>query len=92
MYRALWVLATILSMPALAASGEQTGSSGMPLDIYCNTVPHLAVQRSDSVDNWVRICTTWLNAGAESKLTAEEVEALRRGVAPTAGPAGKTAE
>ncbi len=89
MYRILPLL-SLLATPALAAPGGQTGSSGMPLALYCNTVPHLAVQRSDSVDNWVRICTVWFKSGGP-KLTAEEVDAIRRGVAPAARPAGDPA-
>ncbi|GAB6054519.1 hypothetical protein JCM17960_33390 [Magnetospira thiophila] len=69
---------SLFALPTLAAPGEQTADSGKPLAIYCNSVPHLAVQRSDSVDNWVRICTIWLNA-TQNKLSAEEVqEALRK--------------
>ena len=35
----------------------QGGQSGVPLSFFCNHVPDLSVQRSDGVDNWVRICT-----------------------------------
>ncbi|CCQ72789.1 hypothetical protein [Magnetospira sp. QH-2] len=70
-------LGLMLASTAMAAPGEQTASSGQPLAIYCNSVPHLAVQRSDSVDNWVRICTIWL-AATKNQLTAEEVEEAKR--------------
>jgi hypothetical protein len=37
----------------------QGGQSGVPLSFFCNHVPDLSVQRSDGVDNWVRICSVW---------------------------------
>lgn len=45
-----------------AALAEEAGDAGKPLEQYCNTVPDLSVQRMDSVDNWVRICTVWFEA------------------------------
>ncbi|MEO5336950.1 MAG: hypothetical protein H7841_08660 [Magnetospirillum sp. WYHS-4] len=49
---------------ALPAAAEQAGRSGQALNVYCNTVPEMGTARSDSVDNWVKICTVWLNAKA----------------------------
>lgn len=40
----------------------QGGQSGVPLSFFCNHVPDLSVQRSDGVDNWVRVCTVWFSA------------------------------
>ncbi len=67
---------TILSQSALA---EQAGDAGMPLAQYCNTVPALQVQRRDSVDNWIRICTVWLNA----RCKASDLRAPRPTNAPS---------
>ncbi|MEQ8192901.1 MAG: hypothetical protein RIB59_00285 [Rhodospirillales bacterium] len=41
-------------------TNEQSGRSGQPLSVFCNVAPELSTQRSDSVDNWVRICSLWL--------------------------------
>ncbi|MGB0670643.1 MAG: hypothetical protein ACPGNT_04050 [Rhodospirillales bacterium] len=54
------LLVSALAVPSVHA--EQKGSAGQPLSLYCNTVPDLSVQRTDQVDNWVRICTVWLAA------------------------------
>ena len=43
----------------------QGGQSGVPLSFFCNHVPDLSVQRSDGVDNWVRICTVWFAANRD---------------------------
>lgn len=51
----------LFAVPALA---EEAGRSGQALSVYCNSVPEMGVQRSDSVDNWVKICSVWLNAKA----------------------------
>lgn len=57
---ALMVVAGLaLSLPVQA---EEAGRGKQPLSVYCNTVPELGTARSDSVDNWVKICTVWLNA------------------------------
>ena len=57
------VLVAALSWPAAGtARAEQKGRGGQPLSVYCNTAPDFSVQRRDSVDNWVRICSLWLNA------------------------------
>ncbi|MCB2102410.1 MAG: hypothetical protein KDE22_16150 [Rhodobacterales bacterium] len=58
----LAALVAALVAAAPQARAEQKGRSGQPLAVYCNTAPDFSVQRSDSVDNWVRICTVWLNA------------------------------
>lgn len=82
---ALMLAAVLSPSAASAAPGEQTSSSNMPLALYCNTVPHLAVQRSDSVDNWIRICTVWLTATC-GKLDAKQVETFEvERTAPGAG-------
>jgi len=51
----------------------QGGQSGVPLSFFCNHVPDLSVQRSDGVDNWVRVCTVWFaaqkNLGLSNKNT-----------------------
>lgn len=53
------IIGLALAGPALA---EQAGAAGKPLAQYCNTVPDLSAQRSDAVDNWVKICTVWFAA------------------------------
>ena len=47
----------------------QGGQSGIPLSFYCNHVPDLSVQRSDSVDNWVQICSVWFTFQKNSRAT-----------------------
>ena len=59
MKRFLILLPLLATTPALA---EEDSRSGQPLSVYCNTAPEMGVSRSDSVDNWVRICTLWLNS------------------------------
>lgn len=41
---------------------EQGSQSGLPLSYYCNRVPDLGIDRRDSVDNWVKICTVYFKA------------------------------
>ncbi len=41
---------------------EQQSYSGIPLVQYCNVAPDLSVNRTDSVDNWTKICSVWLAA------------------------------
>ena len=63
--KALTALATLAVAAGLAAgpaAADQKAAAGQPLSVYCNTVPDLSVQRTDQVDNWVRICTVWLHA------------------------------
>ncbi|MCP5373065.1 MAG: hypothetical protein H6907_15170 [Hyphomicrobiales bacterium] len=60
--RAPIAIAAALLLAAGPALAEQKAAAGQPLSVYCNTVPDLSVQRTDQVDNWVRICTVWLNA------------------------------
>ena len=43
----------------------QGGQSGVPLSFFCNHLPDLSVQRSDGVNNWVRICTLWFAANRD---------------------------
>lgn len=38
------------------------GQSSLPLSHYCTHVPDLSVNRPDSVDTWVKICTVFFNA------------------------------
>ncbi len=38
------------------------GQSGLTLSYYCTHVPDLSVNRPDSVDTWVKICTVYFNA------------------------------
>jgi len=45
---------------------EQSGRSGQPLAVFCNVAPELSTQRSDSVDNWVRICSLWLRHSCQA--------------------------
>jgi hypothetical protein len=65
------VFTGLLVTPALvnAQSGtnEQSGRSGQPLSVFCNVAPELSTQRSDSVDNWVRICSLWLPYNCPAK-------------------------
>jgi hypothetical protein len=61
------ILLTVGAAPALA---EQQTSSGKPLQVYCNSVPDLSVRRNDAVDNWIKICTVWLNAGCGKSIPA----------------------
>jgi hypothetical protein len=64
---ALASLITILAAGTTSAQGIndqnpgrfQGGQSGVPLSFFCNHVPDLSVQRTDGVDNWVRICSVW---------------------------------
>ncbi|MEX2449481.1 MAG: hypothetical protein WD407_01350 [Rhodospirillales bacterium] len=65
------VFAGLLVTPALAnaqsGTNEQSGRSGQPLSVFCNVAPELSTQRSDSVDNWVRICSLWLPYNCQAK-------------------------
>jgi len=54
------IAAAAFSAPADGA--EQQSYSGIPLVQYCNVAPDLSVKRTDSVDNWVKICSIWLAA------------------------------
>ncbi len=54
------VAAAAISSPA--AGAEQQSYSGIPMAQYCNVTPDLSIDRTDSVDNWVRICSVWLAA------------------------------
>jgi hypothetical protein len=56
----------------------QQGQSGIPLSFFCNHVPDLSVQRSDGVNNWVRICSVWFVSEREKRL------------APSIAPASKS--
>ena len=44
------------------AVAQQRDTTGMPLAKYCNTVPHLSVQRRDAIETWVALCTVWFQA------------------------------
>jgi hypothetical protein len=57
-------LVSIVVLSAVPVQAEEAGRSGQALSVYCNSVPEMGVQRSDSVDNWVKICSVWLNAKA----------------------------
>ena len=52
--------AASLSSPAEGA--EQQSYSGIPMAQYCNVVPDLSIDQTNSVDNWTRICSVWLAA------------------------------
>ncbi len=54
------VAAAVLSLPA--ESAEQQSYSGIPMAQYCNVAPDLSIDQTNSVDNWVRICSVWLSA------------------------------
>ncbi len=54
------VAAAVLSSPAEGA--EQQSYSGIPMAQYCNVVPDLSIDQTNSVDNWTRICSVWLSA------------------------------
>ncbi len=54
------VAAAVLSSPAEGA--EQQSYSGIPMAQYCNVVPDLSIDQTNSVDNWTRICSVWLAA------------------------------
>jgi len=54
------IAAAAFSAPAEGA--EQQSYSGIPLVQYCNVAPDLSVKRTDSVGNWVKICSIWLAA------------------------------
>ncbi len=60
------LMANLMVSPAIAEI-EQSGRSGQPLAVFCNVAPELSTQRSDSVDNWVRICSLWLNFSCKAK-------------------------
>lgn len=62
MKKTLALVSAVAVLAALPALAEEAGRSGQALSVYCNSVPEMGVQRSDSVDNWVKICTVWLNA------------------------------
>jgi len=70
-FMAVMVLSVFLSVFLFAAPAvaeiEQSGRSGQPLAVFCNIAPELSTQRSDSVDNWVRICSLWLNYSCKAK-------------------------
>lgn len=61
-----WIWAASLVLLAVSARAEQAGDSGKSLAQFCNTVPDLSTLRSDSVDNWVKICTVWFNAACRA--------------------------
>ncbi len=50
------------AFPSPVEGAEQQSYSGIPLVQYCNVAPDLAVNRTDSVDNWTKICSVWLAA------------------------------
>ena len=62
-----FLLTLILGFQPALAEIEQSGRSGQPLSVFCNVAPELSTQRSDSVDNWVRICSLWLNHSCKAK-------------------------
>lgn len=64
MKKTLALVSAVAVLSAVPALAEEAGRSGQALSLYCNTVPEMGVQRSDSVDNWVKICSVWLNAKA----------------------------
>ncbi|MEE8393099.1 MAG: hypothetical protein V3R66_02040 [Rhodospirillales bacterium] len=68
---AAFFMALLIWAPADSQSGPepapntpkfQGGQSGLPLSYFCNHVPDLSVNRTDGVDNWVRICTVYFSA------------------------------
>ena len=61
------LLGSFLLVGPAVAEIEQSGRSGQPLAVFCNVAPELSTQRSDSVDNWVRICSLWLNYSCRAK-------------------------
>lgn len=61
------LLTLLLLVAPAVAEIEQSGRSGQPLAVFCNVAPELSTQRSDSVDNWVRICSLWLNFSCKVK-------------------------
>ena len=62
-----FLFAILLSVNPALAEIEQSGRSGQPLSVFCNVAPELSTQRSDSVDNWVRICSLWLNHSCKAQ-------------------------
>ncbi len=88
MIKTLAIAALIVIVAANVASSQgvsdqnpgrfQGGQSGIPLSFFCNHVPDLSVQRSDGVNNWVRICSVWFAAQREIRL------------APSISPASKS--
>lgn len=78
-----WIILAALLIPLLTVPttprAEQVARQGLPLEIFCNTVPDLTVKRTDSVDNWVRICTVWLSAKCQASTPPlEELKARQR--------------
>ena len=74
---ALAVLAAASAWPA-AVHGDQLARSGTPLEVYCNTAPEFGTTRSDAVDNWVRICSIWLDSKCKASTPSlEDLEARR---------------
>jgi len=69
---ALVALSSILWAAPATAEIEQSGRSGQPLAVFCNVAPELSTQRSDSVDNWVRICSLWLQYSCKVKKPARQ--------------------
>jgi len=63
-----FLLTLLLGIQPALAEIEQSGRSGQPLTVFCNVAPELSTQRSDSVDNWVRICSLWLNHSCKVKM------------------------
>lgn len=64
---------TSLAGPVLA---DQQARSGTPLEIYCNTAPEFGTARSDAVDNWVRICSVWLEKKCQASTPSlEDIQA-----------------
>jgi hypothetical protein len=71
---ARFLLAAAFVLAAGPVLAEQGAASGRPLREYCNTVPDLTVQRTDAVDNWVKICTVWFNAACREPEAAPAAE------------------
>ena len=52
------MMTALLAFPGAGEAG-QTAYSDRPLKEYCSHAPDFSVQRTDSVDNWVKVCSIW---------------------------------